>query len=102
MRYLKGIFLFQVPIQILSWPIQTSLPPGRGQNYHEIRLVLDRIFYQHVDVSALLGARTRLSPRIYVWADTSGSPGQGIYLGDYGSRIPSRVTPQTKSSVSNV
>jgi hypothetical protein len=38
---------------------------------------------------ALPGARTRLSTPIHIWAGTSGSPGQGLYLGDYGSRIPS-------------
>jgi len=39
-------------------------------------------------MSALSGTRTRLSTPIYIGAGTSGSPGQGLYLGDYGTRMP--------------
>ena len=52
-------------------------------------------------MSALSGARTRLSTRIYIWGGTSGLLGQGLYLGDYGSRIHSSSASTTKSSVPN-
>ena len=55
-------------------------------------------------MSALSGARTRLSTQIYIWAGTSGSPGQGQGFSSVtmAQECPYRVPQRKKSSVPNV
>ena len=71
-------------------------------NYHEISLVLDRIFYRYVNVYTIRSSYC-LSTPIYIWAGTSGSHGQGQGFSSVtmAQEYLHRVHPQTKSSVPN-
>ena len=98
---LKGIFLFQVHIHILSWPIQASLPPDRGKiSRNPPRLGLHFLstywclYYQGIVL---------VYPGGYVFGQVRADLlNKGFILVTMAQEYLHRVPPRTSSSVPNV